>query len=49
VEHTGRVVRKTNGKVALEFKPLPQTISSRFQQVVDDYIAGQFASSQIVH
>ncbi len=47
VSHKGVVVRKSNGKVAVQFEPLSQTISRQFQQVIDDYVAGQFASSQV--
>lgn len=46
INHKASVVRKSNGKVALQFEPLPQTIGRQFQQVVDDYVAGQFAHSQ---
>lgn len=46
VPHTARVVRKSKGKVALEFKPLTQQIRNNFQSVVDDYVASQFAASQ---
>lgn len=42
----GRVLRKSQGKVVIEFEPLTQTIHRHFQQVVDDYVAGEFASSQ---
>lgn len=46
VSHRGRVVRKAPGKVAVQFEPLSQTISRQFQQVIDDYVAGEFANSQ---
>lgn len=46
VPHSARVVRKGANRVALEFKPLTQQIRSNFQNVVDDYVASQFASSQ---
>jgi hypothetical protein len=47
VPHRGRVVRKTNGKVAIEFEALDKTIRRAFQQVLDDANASEFASSQI--
>jgi len=47
VPHRGRVVRKSPGKVAIQFEPLSQIISRQFQQVVDDYVAGEFANSQV--
>lgn len=46
VPHKGRVVRKGSNKVAFEFRPLTQQIRSNFQNVVDDYVASQFAASQ---
>lgn len=47
VGHRGTVVRKADGKVALNFEPLSKTISRKFQQVIDDQVAGEFANSQI--
>ncbi len=47
ITHRAHVVRKANGKIALEFEPLNQTISRKFQQVIDDYVAREFANSQI--
>lgn len=46
VSHRGHVVRKSNGKVALEFEPLEKTIRRGFQQVIDDAVASEFATSQ---
>ena len=46
VNHRGTVVRKSAGKVAIRFEPLSQTINRQFQQVIDDYVAGEFANSQ---
>jgi len=46
VNHRGSVIRKTNGKVAIRFEPLSQTIKRQMQQVIDDQVAGEFASSQ---
>lgn len=47
VPHRGRVIRKTNGKVAIEFESLDKTIRRAFQQVLDDSNASEFATSQI--
>lgn len=47
VAHRANVVRKSNGKVALEFEPLSKTIQRGFQQVIDDAVASEFAISQI--
>lgn len=47
VSHRGHVVRKSNGKVALEFEPLEKTIRRGFQQVIDDAVASEFAISQV--
>jgi hypothetical protein len=46
VTHKGTVVRKHNGKVAIKFTALNQTISRKFQQVIDDHVAQEFAHSQ---
>lgn len=47
VSHRGRVIRKTNGKVAVEFESVDKTIRRAFQQVLDDANASEFATSQI--
>lgn len=46
VPHAGKIVRKQDNKVAVQFEPISQMIQSRFQQVVDDYVAQRFAESQ---
>lgn len=46
VPHAAKVIRKNRNKIAFEFKPLTQQIRSNFQNVVDDYVASQFAASQ---
>ncbi|MBI2233981.1 MAG: PilZ domain-containing protein [Micavibrio aeruginosavorus] len=46
VSHRGHVVRKNNAKVAIEFEPLEKTIRRGFQQVIDDAVASEFATSQ---
>ena len=45
--HRARVVRKTKDHVAFEFSPLTQQIKKGFQAVIDDYLAAQFADSQL--
>lgn len=42
----GHVVRKVTGRVAIEFEPLNKTIRRTFQQVLDDAVASEFATSQ---
>jgi hypothetical protein len=46
IAHEGRVVRKKNNKIAIEFAPLSQIVRRTFQQVIDDHAARQFADSQ---
>lgn len=46
LEHRGRVVRKADGRVAIEFVPLSDTIRRGFQQVIDDSVTSEFANSQ---
>jgi hypothetical protein len=48
VPHTAKVIRKSHDKVAFEFAPLTQQIKKSFQSVVDDYLAAEFADSQLV-
>jgi hypothetical protein len=43
----GRVLRKSQGRVAVQFEPLTQTIRRNFQQVIDDQVAREFANSQV--
>ena len=47
VDHKAKVVRKSPGKVALEFEGLPHPVQSSFQKVVDDYVSQRFVESQI--
>lgn len=42
----GSVVRKSSGKVAVQFRPLVLDVRRAFQQVIDDYAAREFANSQ---
>jgi hypothetical protein len=46
VRHKGHIIRKGNGKVAIEFEPLTKMIRNAFQQVIDDHVAREFARSQ---
>ncbi len=46
VDHKAEVVRKAPGKIALKFETPPHDVMSRFQKVVDDYVAQRFAESQ---
>lgn len=48
VPHQARVVRKSKGKIAFEFAPLTRNTRHSFQAVIDDFVARQFADSQIV-
>ena len=48
VPHKAKVIRKSHDKVAFEFFPLTQQIKKSFQSVVDDYLAAEFADSQLV-
>jgi hypothetical protein len=43
-----RVVRKTYDRVAFEFLPFGKQIKNSFQNVVDDFVAAEFADSQLV-
>lgn len=47
LEHAGRVIRKTGGRIAVEFVPLSEAIRRGFQQVIDDSVASEFVNSQI--
>ena len=42
----GHVIRKSAGQVAIAFEPLNKAIRRTFQQVIDDAVASEFATSQ---
>ncbi len=46
VPHKARVVRKNRNKIGMEFAPINDDIRHKFQSVVDDFVAAQFANSQ---
>ncbi len=46
VPHSAQVIRKSANSVALEFRPLTKAVRDSFQNVVDDYVASQFADTQ---
>ena len=46
VSHRGRIVRKTNGMIAIAFEKLTVKTKRGFQRVIDDYVAREFANSQ---
>ena len=48
IDHTAKVVRKAPNKVALEYEATTKDVMTRFQKVVDDYVAQRFAESQTV-
>jgi hypothetical protein len=48
VPNKARVVRKAHDRVAFEFLPISHQIRKRFQSVVDDFVATEFADSQLV-
>lgn len=47
LEHMGRIIRKTDGRIAVEFVALSEAIRRGFQQVIDDSVASEFVNSQI--
>lgn len=47
VAHKGRILRKGNDKVVIQFSPLTQQIERQFNNVVDDYMAQEFVNSQM--
>ena len=47
VAHKAQVVRKSAGKIALQFEPLTRKARNQFQNILDDYMANEFANSQI--
>ncbi len=46
IPHIGNIIRKSAGKIAVQFEPLPQAVRYGFQRVIDDYTAREFADSQ---
>lgn len=47
VPQHGRIIRKGNGKVAVQFDAMEKLMARPFQQVIDDLVAREFANSQI--
>lgn len=48
VPHKANVVRKANGKIALQFEPLTRKVRNKFQNIIDDFMASEFANSQML-
>ncbi len=46
VLHSGKILRKSRDKFVLQFAPLTTGVENRFKQVIDDYVAQEFANSQ---
>ena len=46
VEHNGRILRKGGSDFVVQFSPLTKDIDKKFQQIIDDDNARQFANSQ---
>ncbi len=46
ITQLARVVRKSRGKIALQFAPLSHKSRASFQHVLNDCISAQFADSQ---
>ena len=47
VLHSGCILRKGRDKFVLQFAPLTQNIDRQFNHILDDYVAQQFANSQL--
>lgn len=47
VVHRGRVVRKTNEKIALEFSPINRKIKSSLQSVINDFVSARVANPKM--
>lgn len=48
VKHTANVVRKSKGSVSFEFAPLTRQVRNDFQSIMDDFMANEFANSQMI-
>ncbi len=46
VDHRARIIRKSKGRIALQFAPLTDPIWTGFKKVIDHYMANEFANSQ---
>lgn len=47
IPHRGKVVRKMRDRIAIQFEPLTREVTQKFKQVVDDFVAREFAESQM--
>lgn len=45
ISQLAQVVRKSRGRIAFQFPPLSQKSRRTFQQVINDYVTGEFADS----
>ncbi len=48
INHKAKIIRKGNGKVAMQFAPLSAAVTSGFQKVMDDVLAQNFSESQLI-
>lgn len=46
IEQQGKIIRKGNGKIAVEFMPLNESIWEGFKKVIDHHAANKFSNSQ---
>lgn len=46
IEHQGRILRKGGNDFVIQFSPLTKDIDKKFQYIIDDDNARQFANSQ---
>lgn len=46
VQHPARVVRKSHGKLGLQFEPLTAEVRRKFQNIVNECMADEFSTSQ---
>ncbi|MEM9470100.1 MAG: PilZ domain-containing protein [Pseudomonadota bacterium] len=47
IEHRGRVLRKGVEQFVIQFSPLTYDVDRKFQQVIDDHMANEFANSHM--
>lgn len=46
IKQKASIIRKSNGLIAMQYTPLSETVKTKFQQVIDDCVAREFAFSQ---
>lgn len=48
IAHSGKVIRKSANKIAIQFTPLTKAVQDDFKKVVDDFVTQRFIETQSI-